>query len=1284
MKVTKNQYPSILRLFAVAMVCLTLIGAFFAGLFPIRNGDDPWRHLKTGEFLWNWFSQHGFTFPEFDVFTSAGAGTPWINHEWLSQILFYGAYRMGGLQGVIVFKSLILTVTIGLLIAYMYRNGVGWKTACLGSLIALLASQGSIALRPAIFTYLFIVIFLHIILSLQLDEYFKTAFVGAIFAEILWVNLHGGAIIGILLIFFWWLSELWFCLVTWLKENPTAPSFRRLGTGSIVLGAVFLASFINPFTYQIHWLSSTVMNDWWLLRNLGDLQPPNMHYTNAFECIILGIFILPMMRAGSIWIYEGLAIVFFGHLALNFEYFIPLFALVATPPLMAALSEERNAMIPFKLDRGIQPGFWGTLCHWVKMGLKFHLDIMVVFLVVAYVFGMRPGKIWHLNYQDFSYFRYSGYKSNMIPEEAADFLAEQFSGRSISGSMFCGPTLNRHRYDDFSGYLTWRFSPETLKLFTDGRYELWGSQYVKEEKGVFDARTIPLGAYNAKGHWLEFRGEREREDILPWIIEGAYPELERWYASKKPYWEYVLDKYEADLIFTYEGCPIDRLLRQEFRGWFSIYEKKGEYVIYLRDTPGNMEIIRESALIHRDRIPAVDSPETQPDNGRTKEVSTEILWDTWGIPHIFARNNEELFYAFGYAQMRSHADLILRLYGRARGRAAEYWGEDYLNSDKWIRITGVPSRAQDWYKAQKPEFKRCLDAFAAGINAYAAGHLDQIDDSVEIVLPIEPTDILAHIQQAIHFTFVTNANIISNVARSKNMEPAGSNTWAISQRLSASGHAMLLANPHLPWSDLFTWYESHLISPDINAYGAALVGTPFLGIAFNEYLGWSHTVNTHDGADLYGLVLVGNGYRWDGGTRPLVNKEHLLKVKQKDGTFREETFTVRSSIHGPIIAMKDRHAIALRIVGLDRPHLTEQYWAMARAQNLDQFQTALKMMQMPMFTVMYADRDGRIMHLFGGLTPVRTIGDWNWDDVAPGSTSETLWTKYHSYTELPRAIDPQSGWLQNANDPPWTTTFPLVLNPTDFPSYMAPRGMSLRAQRSAKLLDEDQSITFREALEYKHSTRMELADRILDELTAAARQSDDTLAQAAADVLEAWDRTADTDSRGGVLFKAFYHEWRKQDHLFAESWIESKPRVTPSGLADKDSAVEALIAAAKEVKRRYGALDVPWGEVHRLRRDDVDLPANGGSGSLGIFRVTGYREAADGCFVAASGDSYVALTEFDNPVRAKALTVYGNASQPGSPHRIDQMELFSKKQLRDVWLTREEIEAHLEKKEIMY
>lgn len=247
--------------------------------------------------------------------------------------------------------------------------------------------------------------------------------------------------------------------------------------------------------------------------------------------------------------------------------------------------------------------------------------------------------------------------------------------------------------------------------------------------------------------------------------------------------------------------------------------------------------------------------------------------------------------------------------------------------------------------------------------------------------------------------------------------------------------------------------------------------------------------------------------------------------------------------------------------------------------------------------------------------------------------------------------------------------------------------MDFRPQRSARMLDEDKSISFEELIAYKHSTRMELADRILDDLIAAAREHGSDLAKRAADVLEKWDRSADAESRGAALFTFWAQEMRltgsRAWKVFATQWDEKNPRTTPDGLSDPKAAAEALERAAQKVQSSFGSLEVAWGDVARLRIGERDYPANGGVGELGIFRVVGYAQDRDGRYRAMGGDSYVAAIEFSIPVRARVLLSYGNSSQPGSRHNGDQLELFSKKQMRETWRTRKEIEANLEMRDVL-
>jgi acyl-homoserine-lactone acylase len=660
----------------------------------------------------------------------------------------------------------------------------------------------------------------------------------------------------------------------------------------------------------------------------------------------------------------------------------------------------------------------------------------------------------------------------------------------------------------------------------------------------------------------------------------------------------------------------------------------------------------------------------------------EILWDTWGVPHIFAKDSGSLCRAFGWAQMESHGNLLLRLYGQARGRAAEYWGARYIDSDRWVRLMGIEERAKQWLPMQSADMRGCLESFAEGINAFATEHPDAVGSSEKVVLPVMSTDPLAHLQRLLHFTFISNPAMLQGIAPAAGS--AGSNAWVIGPRRTSNGHVLLLANPHLAWSDLYTLYEAHLSAPGLNAYGSTFVGHPVLGTAFNDYLGWAHTVNTQDGADLYELTLAGGGYRWDNTVRQFDTEEQVLRVRQDDGSSRDQKLLIKRSIHGPVVSESKGKAIALRVVGLDRSQVFDQYWEMMRARDLAAFLRALRRMQLPIFSVLYGDRAGHIMYYFGGLTPKRPAGPYNWAGVVRGDTAATLWTETLPFEALPRATDPPTGWLQNCNDPPWHTTVPTPFDSTSFPMGLAPSGMELRAERSALLLRDHAKLSLDEMVRLKFSTHAELADRVLESLLGAAKDDSRPTVGRAAAVLAKWDRGFDTASRGAVLFETWVRELSREYRNpigFAVPWSAASPLSTPSGLADLSAALTALERASQTVEKSYGALDVPWGDVNRVRLGDLDLPGNGAPGFLGVVRVLGYLPAPDDRRRQAGGDAYVAAIEFGSTIQARVVLAYGNSSQPSSKHRTDQIRMFIDGQLRPVWRTRSEIQAHLENRE---
>jgi len=638
------------------------------------------------------------------------------------------------------------------------------------------------------------------------------------------------------------------------------------------------------------------------------------------------------------------------------------------------------------------------------------------------------------------------------------------------------------------------------------------------------------------------------------------------------------------------------------------------------------------------------------------------------VPHIYATTEPALLHAFGRAQMESHGDLILQLYAQARGRAAEYWGERYVESDTMVLTLEINRGGEEWLARQSERWKANIEAFAAGLNAASEERPELVSPEFRQVLPVEPADVMRHVQRVAWLQFAILPEVGPALTEAGH-GGSGSTAWAIAPRRAAGGKSLLLVNPHTFWSDFSTYFEVHLVGPDVDFYGAALAGVPSPALGFNRRLGWTHTINGNDAADLYALELAPGGYVFDGEVRQFQTESRELLVRQESGEVLPRPVVIRKSVHGPVVGVVAGKPVALRAAGGDRAGIVEQYWAMARSRDLREMEAALRMLQIPSFNVLYADRDGHILFWYGGLSPVRPVGDWDWSGVVPGNVSATLWSAVHGYEDLPRIADAPSGWLQNANDPPWTATAPSPLDAAKFPPYLSRGTPGFRARQSVGLLEADDSISLEEMIAAKHSTVSALAESVVGELVAAGRARGDEALNAPLDLLASWDLRFEADSRAAALFQELVRTDR--------AGLAALPDGRQTELIDLDGALEALRVAARNIVGRHGRLDPPWGEVNRFRIDDVDFPGNGAPDSLGVMRVMGFAPDPDGKGRAIAGDSFVLAVEFGKRPRAWGLLSYGNESRPGSPHRTDQLELLANKRLRPIWLRRSEVRANL-------
>ncbi len=742
----------------------------------------------------------------------------------------------------------------------------------------------------------------------------------------------------------------------------------------------------------------------------------------------------------------------------------------------------------------------------------------------------------------------------------------------------------------------------------------------------------------------------------------------------------------------------------------------------------------------------------------TTQTPGTIYWDQYAVPHIYGPDIPTVVRGLAYAQMENHAETLLNNVARARGRSAEYLGPGTSNFnityDEQVRTYGIPERAQAWV-AQGGAFQlSVLQAFCDGVNEYAARNPGQILPQLKPILPVVPADITAGELNTLNWTFLPEQDGVpttiatwqaGGMAAVHKMKPArrtdGSNGWGIMPAKSADGNAILMGNPHLPWGNnqpisdsdagqnfgVYQWIEANLVignpaSPTLNASGVTFIGGPFIGIGFNDYLGWTHTNNTIQNADLYQLTLdsTGTKYLFGGTYLPLQHTTSVLKVLQPNGSELPQTLDIYNSIHGPVVAFSanNSHALALRVAGLNQPSLVTQYWDMIQAQNLTQFKAAESMLQMPFFNTMYADRGGNVFYLFGGQQPVRpanlTAGDV-FNTVLDGTNPALLWTSTLPFASLPQAVNPPGNFVANSNNPPWTSAFPqpASLDPANYPSYIAPSFMDFRPQHGATFLTSPPAqLTTSQVLAGKMSNEMYLADRVAPDLIAFANKAasgGDSTAAAASAILSAWDHTANATSAGGPLFEAWWYlvvadvqagkisadtsdSFYSPHPKFRVPWSASSPITTPVGLDPSNSAqlVADLDTAYTQTAANFGSASVAWGGAHKTTlvtrtgaTQDLsfpflsDLPLSGADDEFGPVRVVNpYYVGELGQFISYGGDGYVQLIEF-TPTGAQGgtLLTYGNASRPNSPHITDQLPFFQSETLKPALRTFSAVQA---------
>lgn len=659
--------------------------------------------------------------------------------------------------------------------------------------------------------------------------------------------------------------------------------------------------------------------------------------------------------------------------------------------------------------------------------------------------------------------------------------------------------------------------------------------------------------------------------------------------------------------------------------------------------------------------------------------SVEILRDSFGVPHVFGDTDADAARGVGWAQAEDDFDQLEATFLRALGRAAEFEGEALYESDRLARAMEHARLAREEYARAAPDLKAICDGYAAGISDFARDRPGRRLEVFEPWLPFAVLRFKYHQLEFLDYAGLTRAD-----AAEWRERPHGSNAWAVAPSRSASGHALLLINPHVGFFGPAGYHEHHVVSGEgWNFSGVGRFGLPFPYMGRNADLGWAHTDNYPQHGDLFAETFDDPAdplsYRHGDRTLRAAEWTETLKVRLPGGRVESRRRRFLRTRNGPVLGERGGRPLAVRLARAEEGGWLAQWLAMTKARSLSDFQSALRLNAIPYMNVVYADRAGNILHVYNGVVPRRrTVLPFG--QARDGADPAHDWDGYHPHDDLPRVLNPPCGFVQNCNSTPFATTGTSAdPDPRNYPPYMiGPEGDNARARSSRRLLTGRPVFDLQAFSAAAVDTWAQSADDLLPPLLEDARARDDAALAPLIAELAAWDRVIRTDSVASTLFVRWAMRLRR-----------------PSGPVDAARRRQTLIETRVELERVFGDWRVPFGRISRLQRipwrgdtpfDDSrpSLPVAGGQGWAGTifnFRVDEGADLADpAARYGVSGNSYVSVVEFGPTPRALSIRTFGQSGDPASSHWTDQAALYAAGRFKPSWFIREEIAANLERR----
>ena len=548
----------------------------------------------------------------------------------------------------------------------------------------------------------------------------------------------------------------------------------------------------------------------------------------------------------------------------------------------------------------------------------------------------------------------------------------------------------------------------------------------------------------------------------------------------------------------------------------------------------------------------------------------KIYRDNWGVPHIYAENEDDLFFAQGYVQAQDRL-WQMELHRRmGSGTLSEIFGEATLDMDKFARAIGLRRNAAESFSGMDAEMYAVLESYSRGVNSFLETNRDHLPLEFTILafnpVPWEPVDTLT-VSNLIAWDLGKNwevellrGRLAQRLGAEKagqllapypdssplvvppeiadyplgtkvaaglhvNSDYAGSNNWVVDGAKSVTGKPLLANDPHLVGMMPSIWYETGLHGAGFDVVGVSLPGCPLVNIGRNKDISWGITNLPADVQDLFiEKINPSNDFQYEylGEWKDMKVVDESIPVR---GRNEPERLTVRLTCHGPLMdnVIKGlEQPLALQWAGKGRSRLLKSAYLLDRARSWNEFHEALRYWDAPSQNIVYADKDGNIGYQSTGLIPIRGKGQGM--VPSPGWSGEYEWAGYIPYDELPHVLNPSAHFVATANNKVVSDDYPYFMAYDWSPPYRAQRITDLLKARE-KLSVED----FRNIQADVFDIPASVFTPYVLEITPQNGQDKQAL-----EILRSWDFNDSADAPAPAIFHVFYVKLLKntlQDEL---------------------------------------------------------------------------------------------------------------------------------------------------------